>query len=58
MDELPNVCIAQALRLLVSLFAKQLQEQPMCDEGKIQEQLEIFLSDLPSLLSQKLRKCA
>ena len=57
-DELPDVCIAQALRLLVSLFAKRLQEHPMCDEAKIQEQLELFLSELPSLLSQKLRKCA
>ena len=36
-DELPDVCIVDALRLLVSLFAKRLQEQPMCDEGKIQE---------------------
>ena len=57
-DELPDVCIAQALRLLVSLFAKQLQEQPMCDEREIQAQLEVFLSELPSLLSQKLRECA
>jgi len=30
----------------------------MCDEAEIQEQLELFLSELPSLLSQKLRKCA
>ena len=57
-DELPDVCIAQALRLLVSLFAKRLQEHSMCDEAEIQEQLELFLSELPSLLSQKLRKCA
>ena len=57
-DELPDICIAQALRLLVSLFAKQLQEQPMCDEREIQAQLEVFLSELPSLLSQKLRECA
>ena len=57
-DELPGVCIAEALRLLVSLFAKRLQEHPMCDEAEIQEQLELFLSELPSLLSQKLRKCA
>ena len=57
-DELPDVCTAEALRLLVSLFAKRLQEHPMCDEAEIQEQLELFLSELPSLLSQKLRKCA
>lgn len=57
-DELPDVCIAQALRLLVSLFAKRLQEHPMYDEAEIQELLELFLSELPSLLSQKLRKCA
>jgi len=57
-DELPDVCIAEALRLLVSLFAKRLQEHPMCDEAEIQEQLELFLSELPSLLSQKLRECA
>ena len=57
-DELPDVCIAEALRLLVSLFAKRLQEHPMCDEAEIQEQLELSLSELPSLLSQKLRKCA
>ena len=57
-DELPDVCIAEALRILVSLFAKRLQEHPMCDEAEIQEQLELFLSELPSLLSQKLRKCA
>ena len=37
MDELPDVCIVDALRLLVSFFAKRLQEHPMCDEGKIQE---------------------
>ena len=57
-DELPDVCIAQALRLLVSLFAKRLQEHPMYDEADIQELLELFLSELPLLLSQKLRKCA
>ena len=57
-DELPDVCIAQALQLLVSLFAKRLQEQPMRDEREIQERLELFLSELPSLLSQKLRICA
>ena len=57
-DELPDVCIAQALRLLVSLFAKRLQEHSMCDEAEIQELLEVFLSELPSLLSQKLRECA
>ena len=57
-DELPDVCIAEALRLLVSLFAKRLQEHSMCDEAEIQELLEVFLSELPSLLSQKLRECA
>ena len=42
-DELPDVCIVDALRLLVALFAKRLQEQPMCDEGKIQELFGSFL---------------
>ena len=58
MDELPDVCFAEAMRLLLLLFVERLQEKPMLDEGEIQGQLEIFLSDLPSLLSQKLRKCA
>lgn len=57
-DELPDVCIAQALWLLLALFTKRLQEQPMRDACEIKGQLEVFLSELPSLLSQKLRKCA
>ena len=54
MDELPDICLAEAVQLLV----KRLQEHPMYDEAEIQELLECFLSELPSLLSQKLRKCA
>ncbi len=58
MDELPDIWLAEAVRLLVSLFAERLQERTMLDEQKVQAQLEGFLSELPSLLSKKLRKCA
>lgn len=58
MDELPDICLAEAVRLLVSLFAERLQERTMLDEQTVQAQLEGFLSELPSLLSKKLRKCA
>ena len=52
MDELPDICLAEAVRLLVSLFAERLQERTMLDEQKVQAQLEGFLSELPSLLSK------
>jgi len=32
MDELPDICLAEAVRLLVSLFAERLQEWTMFDE--------------------------
>ena len=57
-DELPDVCFVEAMRLLLLLFVERLQEKPMLDEGKIHEQLQGFLKELPVLLSQKLRKCA
>ena len=57
-DELPDVCFVEAMRLLLLLFVERLQEKPMLDEGEIQGQLQGFLKELPVLLSQKLRKCA
>ena len=57
-DELPDVCFVEAMRLLLLLFVERLQEKPMLDEGEIYEQLQGFLKELPVLLSQKLRKCA
>ena len=57
-DELPDVCFVEAMRLLLLLFVERLQEKPMLDEGEIHEQLQGFLKELPVLLSQKLRKCA
>ena len=57
-DELPDVCFVEAMRLLLLLFVERLQEKPMLDEGEIQGQLQDFLKELPVLLSQKLRKCA
>lgn len=39
-------------------FAERLQERTMLDEQEVQEQMKDFLAELPSLLSQKLRKCA
>ena len=56
-DELPDVCFVEAMRLLLLLFVERLQEKPMLDEGET-GQLQGFLKDLPVLLSQKLRKCA
>ena len=53
MDELPDICLTEAVRLLVSLFAERLQERTMLDEQKVQAQLEGFLSESPSLLSKK-----
>ena len=58
MDELPDICLAEAVRLLVSVFAERLLEWTMLAEQEVQEQLEDFLDELPSLLSQKLRKYA
>ena len=57
-DELPDVCFVEAMRLLLLLFVERIQEKPMLDEGEIHEQLQGFLKELPVLLSQKLRKCA
>ena len=57
-DELPDVCFVEAMRLLLMLFVERLQEKPMLDEEEIHEQLQGFLKELPVLLSQKLRKCA
>ena len=57
-DELPDVCFVEAMRLLLRLFGERLQEKPMLDEGEIRGQLQSFLKELPVLLSQKLRKCA
>ena len=57
-DELPDVCFVEAMRLLLLLFVERLQEKPMLDEGEMQGQLQGFLKDLPVLLSQKPRKCA
>ena len=57
-DELPDVCFVEAMRLLLLPFVERLQEKPMLDEGEIQGQLQGFLKELPVLLSQKLRKCA
>ena len=56
MDELPDICLAEVVRLLVSVFAERLLEWTMLAEQEVQEQLEDFLDELPSLLSQKLRK--
>ena len=58
MDELPDICLAEAVRLHVSSFTERLQERMLLDKQEVQEQLEGFLAELPSLLSQKLRKCA
>ena len=57
-DELPDVCFVEDMRLLLLLFVERLQEKPILDEGEIQGQLQGFLKELPVLLSQKLRKCA
>ena len=58
MDELPDVCYREAVRLVMSLFAARLQERGILSEEEIQEQLHVFLAELPMLLSQSLRKCA
>ncbi|BEU87286.1 transposase [Selenomonas sp. TAMA-11512] len=57
-DELSDLCYAEAVRLLVSLFAARVQERMLLDEGEVQELLQGFLAELPMLLSQNLRKCA
>ena len=57
-DELPDRCYVEAVRLLVSLFVARLQEHMILDEGEVQELLQGFLAELPMLLSQNLRKCA
>jgi len=57
-DELPDLCYAEAVRLLVSLFVARLQEHMILDEGEVQDLLQGFLAELPMLLSQNLRKCA
>lgn len=57
-DELPDVCFMEAMRLLLLLFVKRLQEKAMLDEREIQRQSQGFLAELTVLLSQKLRKCA
>ena len=49
-DELPDVCFVEAMRLLLLLFVERLQEKPMLDEGEIHEQLQGFLKELPVLL--------
>ena len=51
-DELPDLCYAEAVRLLVSLFVARLQEHMILDEGEVQELLQGFLAELPMLLSQ------
>ena len=57
-DELPDFSYAEAVRLLVSLFAARLQERRLLDEGEVQELLQGFLAELPMLLAQNLQKCA
>ena len=57
-DELPDLCYVEAVRLLVSLFVARLQEHMILDEGEVQDLLQGFLPELPMLLSQNLRKCA
>ena len=57
-DEFPDLCYVEAVRLLVSLFVARLQEHMILDEGEVQELLQGFLAELPMLLSQNLRKCA
>ena len=57
-DELPDVCYIEAVRLLMVLFAARLQERRLLDEGEIQELLQGFLAELPMLLAQNLQKCA
>ena len=57
-DELPDLCYVEAVRLLVSLFVVRLQEHMILDEGEVQDLLQGFLVKLPMLLSQNLRKCA
>ena len=46
------------VRLLLLLFVERLQAKPMPDEEAVQERPQDFLEELPSLVSQKLRKCA
>lgn len=53
MGELLDICLAEAVRLLVSFLAERLQERAMLSEQDVQAQLEGFLSELPSLLSKK-----
>ena len=57
-DELPDVCYIEAVRLLMVLFAARLQERRLLDEGEVQELLQGFLAELPMLLAQNLQKCA
>lgn len=57
-DELPNVCFAEAVRLLLPLFVEWLQAKLMLEEGAGQEWLQDFLKEMSLLLSKKLRKCA
>ena len=57
-DELPDVCYIEAVRLLMVLFAARVRERRLLAEGEIQELLQGFLAELPMLLVQNLRKCA
>lgn len=57
-DELPDICYVEAVRLLMVLFAARLQERRLLAEGEVQELLQGFLAELPMLLAQNLRKCA
>ena len=56
-DELPDVCIAQALRLLLSLFTKRLQEQTIYDEREIQAQLEVFVRAAVTAVTKAAKMC-
>ena len=57
-DELPDVCYIEAVRLLMVLFTTRLQERRLLDEGEVEDLLQGFLAELPTLLLQNLRKCA
>lgn len=57
-DELPDVCYIEVVRLLMVLFAARVQERRLLAEGEVQELLQGFLAELPMLLAQNLQKCA